>query len=40
MTKGDNTFYYLFNYRGDVVALTDTNGHEVASYTYDAWEIY
>jgi RHS repeat-associated protein len=37
LTKNGNTYYYLFNYRGDVIALTDLNGNVVASYSYDAW---
>ncbi|HCX49603.1 MAG TPA: hypothetical protein DG757_11355 [Bacillus sp. (in: Bacteria)] len=32
-----NTYYYLTNYRGDVLAMTDESGKVVASYTYDAW---
>ncbi|WP_337989997.1 RHS domain-containing protein [Lysinibacillus sp. JNUCC 51] len=32
-----STYYYLTNYRGDVLALTNTNGDIVAQYTYDAW---
>ncbi|MDQ0156471.1 DNRLRE domain-containing protein [Robertmurraya andreesenii] len=31
------TYYYLTNYRGDVLAMTDESGKIVASYTYDAW---
>ncbi|MDQ0156473.1 RHS repeat domain-containing protein [Anoxybacillus andreesenii] len=31
------TYYYLTNYRGDVLAMTDESGRIVASYTYDAW---
>ena len=37
MTKNGETFTYLFNYHGDVLALTDSRGDVVASYTYDAW---
>lgn len=32
-----STYYYLTNYRGDVLALANTNGDIVAQYTYDAW---
>ena len=31
------TNYYLTNYRGDVLAMTDESGNVVASYSYDAW---
>ncbi|HWL25286.1 MAG TPA: RHS domain-containing protein, partial [Ureibacillus sp.] len=31
------TYYYLTNYRGDVLAMTDESGNVVASYSYDAW---
>ena len=37
MKSGKNTVYYHYNGHGDVVALTDENGQQVASYTYDAW---
>ncbi|WP_236249590.1 RHS repeat-associated core domain-containing protein [Lysinibacillus sphaericus] len=37
MTNQGSTYYYLTNYRGDVLALTNTNGDIVAQYTYDAW---
>lgn len=37
MTTNGKTYYYLVNYHGDVIALIDTAGNEVASYTYDAW---
>ncbi|GIN41448.1 hypothetical protein J19TS1_43970 [Heyndrickxia oleronia] len=37
MTLNGNTYYYLYNQHGDVIALTDENSKEVASYTYDAW---
>ncbi|MEL3962352.1 RHS repeat-associated core domain-containing protein [Lysinibacillus endophyticus] len=37
MTYQGTTYYYLTNYRGDVLALTDENGQIVAEYTYDAW---
>ena len=31
------TYAYLYNAQGDVVALSDTNGNVVVEYTYDAW---
>ncbi|MFK5710734.1 DNRLRE domain-containing protein [Lysinibacillus boronitolerans] len=37
MTYLGSTYYYLTNYRGDVLALTDNNGDIVAEYAYDAW---
>ncbi|PGE85259.1 wall-associated protein [Bacillus pseudomycoides] len=35
-TQGQ-TFYYHYNPRGDVIAMTDPNGQVVATYEYDAW---
>ncbi|MCH1627039.1 DNRLRE domain-containing protein [Fredinandcohnia quinoae] len=37
MNYKGSMYYYLTNYRGDVLALTDKDGKVVASYTYDAW---
>ncbi|MBD7906999.1 MULTISPECIES: DNRLRE domain-containing protein [Sporosarcina] len=37
MSYKGQTYYYLFNQHGDVIALTDKSGAVVASYTYDAW---
>lgn len=34
--NGD-TFYYVTNYRGDVVRIVDENGATVANYSYDPW---
>ena len=31
------TYYYVLNYQGDVVALLDSNCNVVARYTYNAW---
>ena len=31
------TYYYILNYQGDVVALMDTSGTVIARYTYNAW---
>ncbi|WP_050615352.1 RHS repeat domain-containing protein [Bacillus testis] len=31
------SYYYLTNYHGDVLGLTDKDGNLVASYSYDAW---
>lgn len=32
-----NWYYYLYNAHGDVIALTDSAGNVVNSYTYDVW---
>ncbi len=40
MTYDDEIYYFLTNYRGDVLALTDASGAVVAEYTYDAWGEY
>ena len=37
MTYQNNTYYYITNIRGDVVALLDRYGNEAASYKYDIW---
>lgn len=37
MSYGGKTYYYLTNYRGDVLALVNETGERVATYTYDAW---
>lgn len=37
MTYDGNTYLYRKNAQGDVIALFDTNGAMVATYTYDAW---
>ncbi|WP_198020503.1 RHS repeat-associated core domain-containing protein [Anoxybacteroides tepidamans] len=34
--NGD-TFYYVTNYRGDIVRIVDENGATVANYSYDLW---
>ncbi|GIN88534.1 tRNA nuclease WapA [Heyndrickxia sporothermodurans] len=31
------TYYYHYNPRGDVIALTDKSGNVVATYSYDSW---
>ena len=35
--KSSDYFYYHYNHKGDVVALTDANGKLAAFYEYDAW---
>jgi RHS repeat-associated protein len=37
MKKGNQTYYYHTNAHGDVIALTNQQGVEVASYSYDSW---
>lgn len=37
MIYDGKTYYYLTNYRGDVLALVNEAGERVATYTYDAW---
>jgi RHS repeat-associated protein len=37
ITIGGNTYYYLTNHHGDVVAITNASGGVVATYSYDAW---
>ncbi|KZZ85769.1 hypothetical protein AS29_004045 [Bacillus sp. SJS] len=37
MKKGSNQYFYHYNARGDVIALTDAQSNVVASYEYDAW---
>ncbi|KNH42660.1 Rhs family protein [Bacillus thuringiensis] len=33
----DQSVYYHYNPRGDVIVMTDKDGQIVASYEYDAW---
>ena len=35
----DTAYYFYKNQRGDVIAITDTDGAVVAQYTYDAWGV-
>lgn len=37
ITCGENTYLYVTNIQGDVVAILDTTGTPVVEYTYDAW---
>jgi RHS repeat-associated protein len=34
---GTNTYYFLRNLLGDVIAIYDANGNKVVEYDYDAW---
>lgn len=36
-TYNGQTYYYLTNYRGDILAVTDATSKVVAEYKYDAW---
>lgn len=33
----ENLYYYMYDSIGNIIGLMDTNGVEVATYTYDAW---
>ncbi len=37
LVYGGNTYYYATNLQGDVVAILDSTGAAVVTYTYDAW---
>ena len=37
VTCGENTYLYVTNLQGDVVAILDNAGTSVVEYTYDAW---
>ena len=37
MKSGQQTVYYHYNGHGDVISLTDEQGKQVATYSYDAW---
>ncbi|HPI84659.1 MAG TPA: RHS repeat-associated core domain-containing protein, partial [Caldisericia bacterium] len=39
MNYKNNTYFYIINIRGDVEAILDTNGNEVASYSYGVWGV-
>jgi YD repeat-containing protein len=39
MVRGGITYFYHYNYRGDVVALTNSSGTVVAEYDYDAYGV-
>ena len=36
-TSACQTYYYVTNLQGDVIAILDETGNEVAEYSYDAW---
>ena len=36
-SQGQQTYWYIFNGQGDVIALIDKTGTWVVNYTYDAW---
>lgn len=37
LTRGNDTYLYVTNLQGDVVAILDNAGISVVEYTYDAW---
>nr|WP_269151600.1 hypothetical protein [Sutcliffiella horikoshii] len=37
MRYNNIVYYYQFNARGDVIALTDSAGNIAATYEYDEW---
>ena len=37
VTYGGTTYYYATNLQGDVIAILNSAGTKVVSYTYDAW---
>lgn len=37
MIKDAKMYYYVYNSTNDIIALSDTSGIVVASYTYDVW---
>jgi YD repeat-containing protein len=37
VTYGGTTYYYVTNLQGDVIAILNSAGTKVVSYTYDAW---
>ena len=37
MTVGGETYYYLYDHLGSVIALTDESGKVTAEYEYDVW---
>ncbi|MEB3104123.1 hypothetical protein VF724_21180, partial [Paenibacillaceae bacterium T2] len=39
VTYQGQTFWYVYNGHGDVVALTDKDGNLAARYEYDAWGL-
>ncbi len=39
MDQLSDTYFYVTNIRGDVEAIVDEDGNEVASYSYDPWGV-
>jgi len=37
ITQGSDTYYYVTNIQGDVIAILNSSGTAVAEYVYDAW---
>ena len=34
----DTAYFYVKNIQGDVIALTDSDGDIIGTYTYDGWQ--
>ena len=37
ITQGSDTYYYVTNVQGDVIAILNSSGTAVVEYAYDAW---
>ncbi|GAH05405.1 unnamed protein product, partial [marine sediment metagenome] len=37
ITKGESTYYYIYDGLGNVVAVTDDAGQTIQTYNYDAF---
>ena len=37
ITQGSDTYYYVTNIQGDVIAILNSSGTAVVEYAYDAW---
>ena len=37
-SNGTTTYYYRYDGKGEIAALTDAAGNVVAVYSYDAWD--
>ncbi|MBP3560407.1 MAG: RHS repeat-associated core domain-containing protein [Clostridia bacterium] len=37
LTYGNDNYYYIKNAQNDVIAIANSSGNVIASYTYDAW---
>ena len=39
MVYEGNAYYFYKNLQGDVIAITNAKGAEIARYSYDAWGV-